>query len=269
MKRFAFMISDRTGLTVESLGNSLLTQFGDVVFEKETIPYVDTIEKAEAALKKIHACSGDTKPIVFVTLINPEISNCFKNANACVLDLFGTFLHPLEKELGEKSSYTVGKTHAVENIQTYDHRIDAINFALTHDDGVKLKGYDKADIILVGVSRSGKTPCCLYMALQFGVFAANYPFTDEDLLCSELPKALRPYRKKLFGLTIDCERLEHIRHLRRPNSQYASPAQCRQELGRIEKLYTDESIPFLNSTHYSIEEISTKIMAKAEIERRL
>lgn len=269
MKRFAFMISDRTGLTVESLGNSLLSQFEDVVFEKETMPYIDTREKAEAALKKINTCVGDAKPIVFVTLINTEIADCFKKANACVLDLFGTFLSPLEQELGEKSSYTVGKTHGLADIKTYDHRIDAINFALEHDDGIQFKGYQNADIILAGVSRSGKTPCCLYMALQFGVFAANYPFTDDDLRCTTLPKALRPYRKKLFGLTIDCERLENIRTARRPDSQYASSGQCKTEIGQIEKLYIDESIPYLNSTHYSIEEITTKIMAQAKIQRRL
>ncbi|MCH9715483.1 MAG: kinase/pyrophosphorylase [Gammaproteobacteria bacterium] len=269
MKRFAFMISDGTGLTVESLGNSLLSQFEDVSFEKETMPYIDSIEKAKGALEKINACAGDSKPIVFVTLIDSEISDYFKQANPCVLDLFGTFLSPLEKELGEKSSYTVGKTHALADIKTYDHRINAINYALDHDDGIKLKGYQDADVILVGVSRSGKTPCCLYMALQFGVFAANYPFTDEDLRCTELPKALRPYRKKLFGLTIDCDRLENIRSARRPNSQYASPTQCSAEIRQIEKLYIDERISYLNSTHYSIEEISTKIMAKTKIQRRL
>ncbi len=239
------------------------------MFEKETMPYIDTVGKAKTALKKIHARAGETKPIIFITLIDAKVAACFKEANACVLDLFGTFLNPLEKELGEKSSFTVGKTHAVADIQTYDHRIDAINFALEHDDGILINGYKEADIILVGVSRSGKTPCSLYMALQFGIFAANYPFTDEDLLCTELPKSLRPYRKKLFGLTIDCDRLKHIRSARRPDSQYASTNQCSNEIKQIERLYVDENIPFLNSTHYSIEEIATKIMAKAKIQRRL
>jgi [pyruvate, water dikinase]-phosphate phosphotransferase / [pyruvate, water dikinase] kinase len=267
MKRFVFMISDRTGLTVESLGNSLLTQFGNVTFEKETLPYVDTIKKAEAALEKINACPGN--PILFLSLINPEISACFKQARACVLDLFGTFIDPLEQELHEKSSYTVGKAHGVADIHVYEQRIEAINFALDHDDGIKFKGYAHADVILVGVSRSGKTPCCLYMALQFGVFAANYPFTDDDLLCTELPKSLQPYKHKLFGLTIDAQRLQHIRTGRRPNSQYASTRQCLSEIGKIEALYRQENIPFLNSTRYSIEEISTKIMAKSNIQRRL
>jgi [pyruvate, water dikinase]-phosphate phosphotransferase / [pyruvate, water dikinase] kinase len=269
MKRFAFMISDRTGLTVESLGNSLLTQFEDVTFEKETVPYLDTLKKADAMVAKINACAAENKPIVFITLIDPEISACIKKSNACVLDLFGTFLNPLEQELGEKSSYTVGKTHAVADLKTYDHRIAAINFALDHDDGIKFKGYEEADVILVGVSRSGKTPCCLYMALQFGVFAANYPFTDNDLSGFEIPKALKPYRNKLFGLTIDAKRLEHIRTGRRPKSQYASSNQCRLEVNKIEQLYREESIPYLNSTSYSIEEISTKIMAQCNIQRRL
>ena len=263
------MISDRTGLTVESLGNSLLTQFENVTFEKSTIPYLDTLKKADAMVAKINACATESKPIVFITLIDPEISACIKKSNACVLDLFGTFLNPLEHELGKKSSYTVGKTHAVADIKIYDHRIAAINFTLEHDDGIKIKGYHDADVILVGVSRSGKTPCCLYMALQFGVFAANYPFTDEDLSGFELPQALKPYRDKLFGLTIDAQRLEQIRTGRRPKSQYASSNQCQLEVNNIEKLYQEENIPFLNSTRYSIEEISTKIMAQCNIQRRL
>lgn len=263
------MISDRTGLTVESLGDSLLSQFEHVEFEKETMPYIDTVAKAQEVIDKIHSVSQDTKPIVFITLIDPDISACFKAINACVLDLFGTFLKPLESELGEKSSYTVGKTHALADVKSYDQRIEAINYTLAHDDGIRIKGYAEADIILVGVSRSGKTPCCLYMALQFGVFAANYPFTDEDLTNSSLPQGLRPYKNKIFGLTIEPQRLEHIRRSRRPNSQYASSNQCVGEIKTIEKLYKEEGIPFLNSTHYSIEEIATKIMAKADISRKI
>ncbi len=267
MKRFVFMISDRTGLTVESFGNSLLSQFGNIEFEKVTLPYIDTVAKAEATLKRINACPSN--PILFLSLINPKISACFKQANACVLDLFGTFLNPLEQELGEKSSYTVGKMHGMADLQMYEHRIDAINYALAHDDGIKPKGYAQADVILVGVSRSGKTPCSLYLALQFGIYAANYPFTDDDLQTTELPKPLRPYRDKLFGLTIDTQRLKDIRTGRRPNSQYASSRQCALEVGRIETLYRQERIPFINSTHYSIEEISTKIMTKSNIKRRI
>lgn len=270
MKRHVFMISDGTGITAENLGNSLITQFESIEFEKLTIPYIDTVEKAEAAVDKINSCYEETgiKPLIFMTLINPDISHTIKQARAQVFDLFNTFLGPLEHELNAKSSYTVGRTHGVANLQTYSHRIEAVDYALSHDDGVKIRGYDKADIVLIGVSRCGKTPSCLYMALHFGVLAANYPITDDDLTSFRLPECLKPYKNKLFGLTIDPERLQHIRTERRPNSQYASAEQCRLEVGEVEAMYRRENIPYLNSTRYSIEEIATKILATAGIERK-
>ena len=271
MTRFVFMISDGTGITVESLGHSLMTQFENITFEKKIIPYVDTPEKAQAVTAELNACTktSGTKAIAFITLVDPEISTYIKQADACVLDLFSTFVAPLEQELGTKSSYTVGRTHRVENIASYDQRIEAINFALAHDDGLKLKEYEQSDIILIGVSRCGKTPSCLYMALQFGVMAANYPFTDDDLSDFMLPNSLKAYKKKLFGLTIDSERLQHIRTERRPNSQYASMEQCRLEVSEVENMYRREKIPYLNSTRYSIEEIVTRIMAIASIKRKI
>jgi len=271
MKRYVFMISDGTGITAETLGNSLITQFDNIEFERITIPYIDSISKAEDLVVQINQSSSENgiKPLVFMTLINPEIRNCIKNANACVFDLFSTFIGPLEKELQEKSSYTVGKTHGVVNRKQYLHRIEAIDFALTHDDGLKTRGYDKADIILIGVSRCGKTPSCLYMALQYGILAANYPFTDEDLKGFQLPEVLRPYKHKLFGLTIDTHRLQQIRSERRPNSKYASAEQCRLEVNEVEAMYQKEKIPYINSTKYSIEEISTKVLAAAGLHRKI
>ena len=271
MQRDVFMISDGTGITIESLGNSLLTQFEHIQFSKKTIPYVDTPAKAHTVVNELHASmqTSGTKPIVFITLVNPAISAIIKHSKAYVLDLFSPFIHPLEQELGEKSSYSVGRLHGVADIASYDLRIDAINYALTHDDGVKTKGYDEADIILIGVSRCGKTPSCLYMALQFGVMAANYPFTDQDLQRKSLPDVLKPYKKKLFGLTIEPTRLQHIRTERRPDSHYASAEQCRLEISHIEELYQQEKIPSINSTRYSIEEIVTRIMAQAKIKRRI
>ncbi|MCP0913276.1 MULTISPECIES: posphoenolpyruvate synthetase regulatory kinase/phosphorylase PpsR [Legionella] len=271
MKRYIFMVSDGTGITAESLGNSLLTQFEQIQFEKQTIPYVDSIEKAEAVINKINHCYEETgiKPIVFLTLVNPEISAHIKNSKASIYDLFNTFLAPLEQELNTKSSYTVGRTHGVSDTQSYNQRIEAVNYTLAHDDGIKIKDYDKADIVLIGVSRCGKTPSCLYMALQFGILAANYPFAEEELADFRLPDVLRPYKHKLFGLTIDPQRLQHIRTERRPNSQYASTEQCRREIAEVEAMYKQENIPFINSTRYSIEEITTKIMATAGIKRKI
>lgn len=270
MKRFVFMLSDGTGITAENLGNSLITQFENLQFEKLTIPYIDTIEKAEAEVSRIDSYYKESgvKPLVFMTIINPEIAQIIKQSQARVFDLFNTFLGPLEHELKTTSSYTVGRTHGVVNPQAYAHRIDAVDYALAHDDGIKTRGYEKADIILIGVSRCGKTPSCLYMALHYGLYAANYPFTEEDLTSFRLPELLKSYKQKLFGLTINAERLQHIRTERRPNSQYASSEQCRREIAEVEAMYRHEGIPYLNSTRYSIEEIGTKILAITGIERK-
>ncbi len=271
MKRTVFMLSDGTGITAEILSNSLITQFEHVEFEKISIPYVDSLEKANDAIERInHSFLLDqVKPLVFMTLVNPEVRNHIKQANACSFDLFGTFIQPLEQELQQKSSYTIGRTHGVVNDESYFHRIEAVDYTLSHDDGVKPRGYEKADIILIGVSRCGKTPTCLYMALQYGILAANYPFTEEDLDGFHLPDLLRPYKHKLFGLTIDPIRLQHIRAERRPNSPYSSLEQCRREVAEVEAMYHQEKIPYINSTKYSIEEIATKILTASGLQRRI
>jgi regulator of PEP synthase PpsR (kinase-PPPase family) len=269
-KRMVYMISDGTGITVESLSNSLMSQFESIQFEKKIYPFVDTVPKINAICSEIEQYYHSTglKPLVFMTLVNPEIGACIQKTSACVVDLFATFLSPLEAELGIKASDAVGRAHAV-NSANYDQRIDAVNYSLAYDDGMKIDGYEHADIILVGVSRCGKTPSCLYMALQFGIFAANYPFTLDELSRHRLPNSLQTCRKKLFGLTIDPLRLQCIRSERRPNSAYASIEQCRQEVREAEMLYQYEKIPYLDSTHFSIEEIAAKIMAISKIQRRI
>jgi regulator of PEP synthase PpsR (kinase-PPPase family) len=271
MKRHVFMLSDGTGITAEALGDSLISQFENIKFEKLTIPYIDSLAKAQTVVLRINKCyeESGTKPLVFMTLVNPEIRSYFKEAKASIFDLFSTFIGPLENELDEKSSYTVGRTHGVANDKSYSHRINAVEYALSHDDGIKIQGYEKADIILVGVSRCGKTPSCLYMALQFGILAANYPFTDDDLIGLNLPEILKPFKNKLFGLTIDAHRLQQIRTERRPNSKYASAEQCRIEVSEVEAMYQREKIPYINSTRYSIEEIATKVLAASGLQRRI
>lgn len=271
MKRHVFMISDGTGITAENLGSSLMTQFDTIDFERTILPYIDSLDKAAETVIQINEVYQETgyKPLVFLTLINPEISQQIKQAQAVVFDLFSTFLGPMEEELKVKSSYRVGRAHGVANHKSYSHRIDAVEYALGHDDGIHTKDYSKADIILIGVSRSGKTPACLYMALQYGIYAANYPFTEEDLHDFKLPESLIPYKSKLFGLTIDVERLQQIRHERRPHSPYSSSQQCRQEIREVENMYKLEKIPYLNSTNFSIEEIATKILSITELKRRI
>lgn len=269
MKRYIFILSDGTGITAEHLSNSLLSQFREVDFEKEAIPYIDNINTAQKVVEKINDIFESTKtaPLVFMTIIDLEIVSLIKSTPAVVFDLFNTFIEPLEQVLKTKSSYTVGQTHGLVNSQSYTHRINAVEFALAHDDGVRTNSYKNADLILLGVSRSGKTPSCLYLALNFGIKAANFPFTEDLLDWHKLPEVLIPYKNKLFGLTIKPERLKHIRSERSPGSRYATLEQCRREINELEELYKKERIPYLDSTKFSIEEITTHILAQSGLKR--
>lgn len=262
MKRTAYFVSDGTGLTAEALGLSLLSQFEHIEFEKITLPFVDSVAKAQDAVEQINkaALEAEGRPVVFDTIVNQEIRAVLATANAFMVDIFGAFLKPLEKELSTESSYTVGKSHAISDRQAYKTRIDAVHFALDNDDGARTRHYDQADIVLIGVSRSGKTPTSLYLALQYGLRAANYPLTEEDLDRESLPKVLKPYKNKLFGLLIDPERLVAIRNERMPGSRYASQHQCEIEVRAAEVIYMREHIPHLNVTELSIEEIASRIM---------
>jgi hypothetical protein len=271
MKRTAFFISDGTGITAEALGNSLLAQFEGIEFEKITLPYIDTQEKAVAAVEAINQAqkADGFKPVMIDTIVNDEIRKTLNACNAVKVDVFSTFIKPLERELGTRSTYSVGKSHGIVEATRYKDRIESINFAMDNDDGARTKQYSKADIILVGVSRCGKTPTCLYMALQFGIRAANYPLTEEDLENNGLPDSLIPYKDKLYGLTIDPFQLAAIRHERRPNSRYSSLDQCDAEVRYVERLFKQQQLPFINTTTFSIEEISTRIMAERGLKRRL
>jgi regulator of PEP synthase PpsR (kinase-PPPase family) len=264
MRRSAFFISDSTGLTAEKLGHSLLAQFETLEFEQMVLPFIDTPEKALAAVGKINdaADRDGAPPIIFDTIINQQIRDIIAGSNGVLMDIFSTFLAPLEKALGAKSALTVGRGHSRSSELMYQQRIDAVNYAMENDDGARVNHYDQAQIILVGVSRCGKTPSCLYMAMQHGIFAANYPLTDEDLEQGTIPKPLQLHRAKLYGLTIDPERLSAIRHERRPNSRYATIAKCEDEVRMAHALFDRNGIAFIDSTHVSIEEIASKILAE-------
>ncbi|KAA0875482.1 posphoenolpyruvate synthetase regulatory kinase/phosphorylase PpsR [Nitrincola tapanii] len=270
-KRTAFFISDGTGITAETLGNSLLTQFEGIHFEMITLPYIDTLDKAQNVVEKINSATAQDGElaIVFDTIVNPAIREKVASSQAFKIDVFESFLKPLEHELQLHSSYSVGKSHAINESSRYKERIASVNFALDNDDGGRIQQYGKADLILVGVSRCGKTPTCLYMALQFGIRAANYPITIDDLERSGLPDVLMQHRNKLFGLTIDPFHLAAIRHERRPNSRYASLEQCEFEVREVERRFAQLGIGTINTTHFSVEEIATRIMADAGLTRRI
>jgi regulator of PEP synthase PpsR (kinase-PPPase family) len=270
-KRTVFYLSDRTGITAEMLAHSLLTQFESVEFEKISCPYVDSEEKARKIVERINAAAqrDGSKPLLFSTLIKPEVRDIIEQSEGMLIDFFDTFILPLEAELGLRSTHAVGKSHGVASYSTYKARIDAVNFALTSDDGLHTRSYADSEIILVGVSRSGKTPTCLYLALQYGILCSNYPLTEDDFTSTKLPESLAPHRNKIFGLSIDPERLQQIRRERRPDSRYASAEQCRVEVEAAERLFRRESIPYFDTSTVSIEEIATTIMHQTGLERRL
>lgn len=262
MTRTVYYISDGTGISAETLGHSLMTQFEQIEFQSTTLPYIDTEEKAKQAIVEINKSFNEEKerPIVFSTIVKPEIRNIIAASAGFVIDFFQTFIGPLEKELKMPSAHLVGLSHALANDEQYNSRIEAVHFALQCDDGMNTAAYVEADIILVGISRSGKTPTCLYLALQYGIRAANYPLTEEDLKLPYLPKALTNFQDKLFGLTITAERLHQIRNKRRSNSVYASFEQCEFEVQAAESLFHKEKLDFLDSTHLSIEELAAHIL---------
>ncbi len=271
MKRTVFFISDGTGITAETLGHTLLTQFDKVQFENTIIPYINTVKKAQATVKKINltAESDGVKPIVFSTLVNPKIRSVIATSKAVILDFFKTFMDSLELELKVAPTPHVGHMHGLVDYNAYMMRIEAVDYTLTHDDGLRSQNYDQADLILIGVSRCGKTPTSLYLALQFGLFVANYPFIEDDMANLKLPDCLKEHRSKLFGLSIDPARLHLIREERRSNSRYASLQQCKLEVQKVEQFYQREKIPHLSSTTRSIEEMASSILATLGLKRRV
>lgn len=270
-RRTVFFLSDQTGVTAETLGHSLLTQFDEHQFDQITLPFIDTVDKAEAAIRQINAVAAEqaVRPIIFSTLVHDDLRQRFLQASGLFLDFFNTFLGPLEQELQTRSSHTVGRAHGMKDSGAYDRRIEATNFALNYDDGGKIQGYERADVVLVGVSRTGKTPTCLYLAMTYGVFAANYPLAEDELESGNLPKSLQPYREKLYGLTIAPERLVQIRKERRAAGRYASPQQVSFELRAAEALFKRWQIPYVDTTRFSIEEISSTILSNTNVERRV
>lgn len=269
-RRTIFFVSDQTGVTAETLGRSLLTQFEAHEFDQVTVPFIDSVDKADQVVKRINAVAAEkgVRPIVFSTMVQDELRERFIPVQGLFLDFFEAFLSPLERELQTRSSHTIGRAHGMKDSGAYDRRIEATNFALGNDDGARTADYQSADVVLIGVSRTGKTPTCLYLALAYGVFAANYPLSEDELESGNLPKVLEPHRGKLYGLTITPERLQKIRRERRPVGRYSSAEQVRFELRAAEALFRRYQVPFVDTTSFSIEEIASTILSGTGIERR-
>lgn len=267
--RTVFFVSDGTGITAETFGHAVLTQF-DLRLRQVRLPFIDTHEKALDALRRINDVfeADGRRPIVFSTLVKGELSSVVRQASAFHLDLIQTFVDPLENELGVKSSHTIGRSHTIADSDEYRNRIEAINFSLAHDDGQTSSNLFAAEVILIGVSRSGKTPTSLYLAMQYGIKAANYPLIPDDFERGKLPGDLRLFKNKIFGLSIAPDRLSEVRNERRPGSKYASLENCRYEVNEAETMMRREGIRWMTSTAKSIEEIATMVLQEIKSERR-
>ncbi len=262
-ERSVFYISDGTAITAEVLGHAVLSQF-PVMTQSVTLPFVENVQRAQAVKAQINALyqQSGVRPLVFFSIVTPDVREIILESEGFCQDIVQALVAPLQSELGVASMPVAHRTHGLtaSNLVKYDARIAAIDYTLAHDDGISLRGLEDAQVILLGVSRCGKTPTSLYLAMQFGVRAANYPFIADDMDNLKLPPALRAHQHKLFGLTIDPERLAAIRQERAENTRYASMRQCRLEVGEVEALFRTHQIRYVNSTNYSVEEIATKIL---------
>ena len=260
--RPVFFISNSTGITVETLGQSLLYQFSDTQFESHSLRFVDTRKKADEALEMINqrAKESGLRPIIFCTLDKPELREIVSKAQGLYLDIFETFITSIENEIGCEAKPGFGRMHGI-NDNDYSERIEAVNYSLKTDDGIAAQKYSQADVILTGVSRTGKTPTSLYLAMHYGLKTANYPIVDEEIESPSLPAALKKYKDKVFGLLVTPERLQQIRTKRRPDSQYASLSQCQHEIRQTKNLFESEKIPYFDVSSMSIEEVSSNIMS--------
>ncbi|WP_347353794.1 pyruvate, water dikinase regulatory protein [Intrasporangium sp.] len=256
-----FFISDSTGISAETLGNALLIQFRDVRFERKLFPFVSTVEEARRVVAALDAAAeGPVTPLAFSTLASIELREELQRTKCPLVDFFDSHLPQVESVLGREALHVAARLHGLGDVKRYNHRMSAIEYAIEHDDGQSLRGLEKADVLLLGPSRCGKTPTSMYLALQHGLFVANYPLVEDDFDSTELPEPVRPHRRRCFGVVTTPERLSQVRQQRRPNSRYASMEQCAHEIRRTEALLRAYHVPSTSSANKSVEEIATVIM---------
>ena len=268
--RPVFFVSNSTGITVETLGRSLLYQFSNFRFESHSLRYIDSEKKAYETRDLINQTAKEKgiRPIILASLVKQELRDILSASDGLFLDVFDTFIAPIEEELESHAKPGTGHSHGILDDDYYTDRIEAVNFSLKTDDGIGAKQYSKADVILTGASRTGKTPTSLYLAMHYGLNAANYPVVEDELDQILLPPSLQEYRDKLFGLLITPERLHNIRTKRKPNSEYASLSRCQYEMRQTEAMFQHENIPYFDVSSMSIEEIASTIMSMLKLSPR-
>ena len=256
-----FFLSDSTGISAETMGNALLIQFPDLHFERRLIPFITTVEEARKVVATLDAAmDGPVTPIAFSTTAVTEIRDVLHESRCPLIDFFELHMDRVEGILGRRGQRVAARLHGLGDVKRYNARMAAVEYAIEHDDGQSMRALDKADVILLAPSRCGKTPTTMYLALQHGVFVANYPLVEEDFDTNDLPRPVRHLQERCFGITTTPARLSQVRNERRPNSRYASLEQCTYELRRAEALYRIHKIPSINSSAKSVEEMSTVIL---------
>ena len=256
-----FFLSDSTGITAETMGNALLIQFPDLRFERRLIPFISTVEEARRVVAILDAAAcGPVTPVAFSTTALEAVRQELLRTKCPLIDFFDLHMERVESILGTKGVRAAARLHGMGDVQRYNARMAAVEYAIEHDDGQSMRALDKADVILLAPSRCGKTPTTMYLALQHGIFVANYPLVEEDFSSAELPRPVRALRDRCFGMTTTPARLSQVRHERRPNSRYASLEQCIYELRQAEAMYRNHRLPVINSSTKSVEEMSTVIL---------
>ena len=256
-----FFLSDSTGISAETMGNALLIQFPDLRFDRTLFPFITTLEEAERVVAILdEAMEGPVTPLVFTTAADDTIRQALARTRAPVIDFFDIHMSRVEEVLQARGLHEAARLHGVGDIRSYNIRMAAVEFTIEHDDGQSVRGLEKADVVLLAPSRCGKTPTSMYLALQHGLFVANYPLVDEDLERNDLPALLSDHTSRCVGLTTTVERLSRVRNERRPGSRYASQEQCRWELRRAGELYAANRIPVIDSASRSVEEMATLIV---------
>jgi regulator of PEP synthase PpsR (kinase-PPPase family) len=265
-----FFLSDSTGISAETMGNALLIQFPDVTFERTLFPFISSVEQAREVVGQLDAAmDGPVAPLVFSTAAVDEVREELLRSRAPIIDLFGMHMARVEEQLGARGLHEARRLHGVGDVRRYNARMAAIEFAIEHDDGLASRHMDRADLVLLAPSRCGKTPTAMYLALQHGLFVANYPLVDEDLETTELPEPVRALKDRCFGLTTTVSRLTRVRQERRPDSRYASEEQCRFELRRAAAMYKAHGLPTVDTSAASVEEIATVVIQTlAQLRRR-
>jgi regulator of PEP synthase PpsR (kinase-PPPase family) len=268
MTRFHLhLVSDSTGDTVHSVARACLVQFE----EAEAVEHIWSMIRTPAQLERVITGVGANPGLVLYTLVNdalrqPLIDGCRK-LQVPAIPVLDPVIGALASYLGRQSRGLPGQQHMLDS--EYFQRIDAMTFALNHDDGQSLWGLNDADVVLVGVSRTSKTPTCIYLANR-GIKAANVPMVPDVPLPQEVFELKRPL---VVGLTNDPNRLIQVRTQRLASlhhdedSEYTDLEKVREEVMQARRLFTERNWPVIDVSRRSIEETAAAILKLLARER--